>query len=46
MIAIFFDDITKEDIDFLIDNRIGESKTLEYKGACMSFDVDGKWMLG
>ena len=31
MIQKNFDDITKADIDFLIDNKISESKTLEYK---------------
>ena len=31
MIQRNFDDITKTDIDFLIDNKIGEIKTLEYK---------------
>lgn len=31
MIQKNFDEITKADIDFLIDNKIGESKTLEYK---------------
>ncbi len=31
MIQKAFDDITKTDIDFLIENKIGESKTLEYK---------------
>lgn len=31
MIQKNFEDIVKEDIDFLIGNKIGESKTLEYK---------------
>lgn len=31
MIQKAFDDITKTDIDFLIENKIGKSKTLEYK---------------
>ena len=31
MINRAFDDITKADIDFLIENKIGESKTFEYK---------------
>jgi len=32
MIQRNFDDITKVDIDFLVDNKISEIKTLEYKG--------------
>ena len=32
MIQKNFDDITKADIDFLVESKIGEIKTLEYKG--------------
>ena len=31
MIQKNFEDISKKDIDFLIDNKISEIKTLEYK---------------
>ena len=46
MIQKNFDDITKTDIDFLVANKIGEIKTLEYKGKLPSSqDSDKKEFL-
>jgi len=46
MIQKNFDDITKVDIDFLVENKISEIKTLEYKGKLpRSQDSDKKEFL-
>jgi hypothetical protein len=42
MIQKSFDEITKADIDFLIDSKIGEVKTLEYKGKLPGSQDDDK----